>query len=102
MQAATEHAQRKEWDPDIMVCPKCGSSFFTVEAYQQYRKDYAVVLGQIPPEHPSSPIFYFHKCICGEVIEPQVQYNVTSPMSKIYEKFINIVKKVLGDDENKK
>jgi hypothetical protein len=97
LQRQQAFAEKKAADPDILICPKCGSEFFSVEEYKQYRIDKTVGLCQRPNTHPRSPVFYFLKCICGEVHEPPISTN-GGPMATIYDKFVTTVKKVLDGE----
>jgi hypothetical protein len=100
IQRSAAYAEKKEKDPDSLVCPKCGSNFFSVEEYKQYRVDKNVCLCQRPANHPKSPTFYFFRCICGEIIEPPISTNI-GPLAVIYDKFVETVKKVLSDETEK-
>jgi hypothetical protein len=90
------NAVNKLENPDIARCPKCGLDMFEVVECKQYRIDQRTYLGQRPPSHMKSPTFYFYRCLCGEIIEPKLQYNQTDWLGKIYLKFVSIVQKVLS------
>jgi hypothetical protein len=95
IQRAAEAAEKKLRDPDVLKCPKCGSDFFTIEEYKRYRIDQTFGLCQSPADHPQSPSFFFYKCICGEIIEPPLSMG-PGPITTMYTKFIDTVKKVLS------
>jgi hypothetical protein len=95
-QRAVDAARQKAENPNVLVCPKCGGDFFSVEEFKQYRVDRVVGLSQRPAHHPSSPTFYFFRCVCGEVIEPPLSMFGNNKMTEIYGKFVSKLKEYLG------
>lgn len=83
---------------NILVCPKCGGDFFSVEEFKQYRTDYTIGLSQRPPHLQNSPTFYFYRCVCGEVIEPPLTM-FNDKVSTIYGKFIAKLKMYLNRND---
>jgi DNA-directed RNA polymerase subunit RPC12/RpoP len=100
IQRAQTEFEKERNNPKVIECPKCGSTFFTLEEYKQYRRDMFVGLSQKPPTSPNTRTYYFYKCICGEVLEPPISTNM-SPLSDDYNKFVAKVKSVLDDKTEK-
>jgi len=87
VQRQVTYADKKKKDPDVIVCPKCGNEFFSIEKFERFRVDNVSGLCQRPAPHPTSPSFYLLRCICGEVLEPPLSYNATDRMAKSYMDF---------------
>lgn len=98
IQRAQNKVEKDRNNPKIIECPKCESTYFTIEEYKQYRRDMLVGLSQRPPTAPNTRTYYFYKCICGEVLEPPISTNI-NVVSDDYNKFITKIKKVLDDKD---
>ena len=92
-QTIANQQQRAEQVP-VMKCRKCGSSFFEVVRFAQFRDETTIVFGQEPPMIPSSTIFCFLRCVCGEMYEPGIQRVFSeTKLNKTYDELIGLMEK---------
>lgn len=97
--ARAQKAAQDRDKPSIVACPKCEGTYFTLEEYKQYRTDMPVGISQKPVNAPQTKTFYFYRCLCGELLEPNITTNM-STLSDEYIKVIDNIKKIL-DAKNK-
>lgn len=98
--ARAQKTARNENETPFITCPKCEGTYFTLEEYKQYRNNATVGLSQKPPPSPRGKTFYFYRCLCGELLEPNISTNFSS-LSDEYIQTVENLRKVLDAKNNK-
>lgn len=84
----------KRREKELVVCEKCGGTYFETVDASQFFADHSVVLGQQIPPRPDQAPFQFLRCIlCGKLREPNVLRGARDYMNEKYDAFLDQLEK---------
>jgi len=84
---------RRASEQEHMVCPKCGSAYFSVRIFGKYRGEFPVWPGDPPMPVSNAMSFHVLECLCGELFEVKSTRINTGSVEKDYDKFLDQVEK---------